>query len=230
MARAKRYLEAKKLVDKAKKYQPAEALELAKKTATTKFVGSVEVHVRLGIDPKKTDQTVRSTLVFPNSIGKTKKIIAFVGADKEKDAKDAGADIVGGEELISEISQSGKINFEVAVATPDMMPKLSKLAKLLGPKGLMPNPKTDTVGPNIKKMVEDLKKGKVAYKNDVTGIIHQVIGKTTLDTKELTENLTVLMESIKKNKPASAKGMFFKKITVTTTMGPGITVDPSAFA
>ncbi|MDD2785314.1 MAG: 50S ribosomal protein L1 [Patescibacteria group bacterium] len=230
MAQSKRYLEAKKLVDGSKKYTPAEAIELAKKTATTKFAGSVEVHVRLGIDPKKTDQTVRATLVYPNSIGKTKKVVAFVGADKEKDAKDAGADIVGGEELINEILQSGKLDFEVAVATPDMMPKLSKLAKILGPKGLMPNPKTDTVGPNVKKMVEDLKKGKVAFKNDVTGIIHQAIGKTTLESAQLLENFTVLMEAIRKLKPASAKGTFLKNITVTTTMGPGINVDPSTFA
>ncbi|MFA6161076.1 MAG: 50S ribosomal protein L1 [Patescibacteria group bacterium] len=230
MAQSKRYLEAKKLVEQTKKYTPAEAIDLAKKTATTKFAGSVEVHVRLGIDPKKTDQTVRATLVYPNSIGKTKKVVAFVGADKEKDAKDAGADIVGGEELINEILQSGKLDFEVAVATPDMMPKLSKLAKILGPKGLMPNPKTDTVGPNVKKMVEDLKKGKVAFKNDVTGIIHQAIGKTTLESAQLLENFTVLMEAIRKLKPASAKGTFLKNITVTTTMGPGINVDPSTFA
>jgi len=210
MAQSKRYLEAKKLVEQTKKYTPAEAIDLAKKTATTKFAGSVEVHVRLGIDPKKTDQTVRATLVYPNSIGKTKKVVAFVGADKEKDAKDAGAYIVGGEELINEILQSGKLDFEVAVATPDMMPKLSKLAKILGPKGLMPNPKTDTVGPNVKKMVEDLKKGKVAFKNDVTGIIHQAIGKTTLESAQLLENFTVLMEAIRKLKPASAKGTFLK--------------------
>jgi len=230
MAQSKRYLEAKKLVDKSKKYTPAEAIELAKKTATTKFVGSLEVHVRLGIDPKKTDQTVRATLVLPNSTGKTKKVVAFVSADKEKDAKDAGADIVGGEELINEIIQSGKIDFEVAVATPDMMPKLAKLAKILGPKGMMPNPKTETVGPNVKKMVEELKKGKIAFKNDVAGIIHQAIGKTSLEASQLLENFNALMEAIKKQKPASAKGTFFKNITVTTTMGPGVSVDPSVFA
>jgi large subunit ribosomal protein L1 len=230
MAQSKRYLEAKKLVDKSKKYPPNEAIELAKKTATTKFVGSLEVHVRLGIDPKKTDQTVRSTLVLPHSTGKTKKIIAFVSADKEKDAKEAGADIVGGEELINEIIQSNKINFEVAVATPDMMPKLAKLAKILGPKGLMPNPKTETVGPNVKKMVEELKKGKIAFKNDAAGIIHQAIGKTSLEANQLLENFNSLMDAIRKNKPASAKGAYFKKITVTTTMGPGVSVDPSFFA
>ncbi len=230
MAHSKRFQEVSKLVDKAKKYSPEEAIDLAKKTANTKFTGSVELHIRLGIDPEKSEQSVRATLVFPNTIGKTKKIIAFVGQDKEKDAKEAGADLVGGEELINEIAQSGKTDFEVAVATPDMMPKLAKLAKLLGPKGLMPNPKTDTVGPNVKKMVEDLKKGKIAFKNDSTGIIHQAIGKTDLDNAKLLENLNALMEVIKKAKPSSAKGAYLKSVTLTTTMGPGIQIDPSSLA
>jgi len=230
MAHSKRYLEVKKLIDKTKKYSPQEAVELVKKTGNAKFAESVEIHVRLGIDPKKSDQTVRATMVFPNTIGKTKRVIAFVSADKEKDAKDAGADIVGGEELINEITTTQAINFDVAVASPDMMPKLSKLAKLLGPRGLMPNPKTDTVGPNVKKMIEDLKKGKVAFKNDVTGIIHQAIGKTTLETPLLLENLNAFMDAVRKAKPASAKGSYFKNITLTTTMGPGITLDPAVFA
>lgn len=230
MAHSKRFVEAAKLVDKNKKYSPQEAIDLVKKTGTTKFKSSVEAHVRLGIDPKKSDQSIRATIVFPHNIGKSKKIVAFVGPDKEKDAKDAGADIVGGDELINEIISTGKINFEVAVATPDMMPKLAKLAKTLGPKGLMPNPKTDTVGPNVKKMVEDLKKGKVAFKNDVGGIVHQAIGKTDLEAAQLLENLNLLMDTIKKLKPASAKGSYIKKITLATTMGPGVNVDPSVFA
>ena len=230
MAHSKRFLEAKKLVDKTKKYSPQEAVELVKKIGTAKFAESVEIHVRLGIDPKKSDQTVRATMVFPNTIGKTKRVIAFVSADKEKDAKEAGADIVGGEELINEITTTQAINFDVAVASPDMMPKLSKLAKLLGPRGLMPNPKTDTVGPNVKKMIEDLKKGKVAFKNDVTGIIHQAIGKTSLETPLLLENLTAFMDAIRKAKPASAKGSYLKNVTLTTTMGPGIMLDPAVFA
>lgn len=230
MAHSKRYQESAKLVDKKKKYLPQEAVELVKKTGTTKFKSSVEAHVRLGIDPKKSDQSIRATIVFPNSVGKSKKIAAFVGPDKEKDAKDAGAEIVGGEELINEIATSGKINFEVAVASPDMMPKLAKLAKILGPKGMMPNPKTDTVGPNIKKLIEDLKKGKVAFKNDVGGIVHQAIGKTDLEASQLLENLNLLVETIKKLKPASAKGVYIKKITLATTMGPGVNVDPAAFA
>ncbi len=230
MAHSKRYNELKKLVDPKKVYSPEEAAELVKKTSTTKFDASIEVHINLGIDVKKGDQQVRSTIIFPHSIGKSKKIIAFVPADKEKDAKEAGADIVGGEELISEIASTGKINFDVAVATPDMMPKLAKVAKILGPTGLMPNPKTDTVGANVKKLVEDLKKGKVAFKNDTTGNIHQTIGKASLGSKELVENLNVLMEAVKKNKPASAKGTYINSVTLASTMGPGVKVDPAKFA
>ncbi len=227
---SKRYTQALELIEKDKLYSPEEALKLAVKSATTKFTGSVEVHARLGIDPKKSDQIVRATIVFPNNIGKTRKVAAFVGPDKEKDANDAGADIVGGEELIDEISQKGNIDFDVAVATPDMMPKLAKLAKTLGPKGLMPNPKTDTVGTNVTKMIEDLKKGKVAFKNDETGIVHQIIGKTDLEAEKLKENMMVFMEALKKNKPSAAKGVYFKSLTVTTSMGPGIPVDTSQFS
>ncbi len=230
MAHSKRYTELKKLVDPKKLYKPAEALELAKKTATTKFDGSVEVHVHLGIDVKKGDQQVRSTLIFPHSIGKPKKVIAFIVAGKEKEAQDAGADIVGGEELIAEIAKTGKIDFEVAVATPDMMPKLAKVAKILGPSGLMPNPKTDTVGTNIKKLIEDVKKGKVAFKNDTTGNIHQAIGKSSMDAKNLLENLNILIEALRKVKPASAKGVYLGSVTITTTMGPGIKIDTAELA
>lgn len=230
MAHSKRYNELKKLVDSKKLYAPEEAMDLAKKTATTKFDGAVEVHINLGIDVKKGDQQVRSTIIFPHSIGKAKKVIAFVPADKEKEAKDAGADIIGGQELIDELAKSGKIDFEVAVATPDMMPKLAKVAKILGPTGLMPNPKTDTVGANIKKLIEDVKKGKVAFKNDTTGNIHQSIGKSSMDAKNLLENFNVLMEAVKKNKPASAKGVFLNSVTLTTTMGPGIKVDTARIA
>ncbi len=227
MPRSKRYTELKKLVDPKKAYAPAEAIELAKKTSTTKFDGTIEAHVNLGIDVKKSDQSVRSTLVFPHSSGKSKRVAAFVSSEKEKDAKEAGADLVGADELIDEIAKTGKIDFDVAIATPDMMPKLAKVAKVLGPRGLMPNPKTETVGPNVKKMVEELKKGKVAFKNDATGNIHQAIGKVSLDAPKLLENFNVLIEALKKNKPASAKGVFLKSVTLTSTMGPGIKVDVS---
>lgn len=225
MARSKRYNELKKLVDSKKLYTPEEAMELIKKTSTTKFDGSVEVHVNLGIDVKKGDQQVRSTIIFPHSIGKAKKVIAFVSADKETAAKDAGADVIGTDEILDQIAKTGKFDFEVAVATPDMMPKLAKVAKVLGPAGLMPNPKTDTVGTNIKKLIEDVKKGKVAFKNDATGNIHQAIGKSSLDAKSLMENFNALMEAVNKVKPASAKGTYLNSVTLTSTMGPGIKID-----
>ncbi len=228
--RSKRYQDAKKLIEKDKRYTAEEAIALAKKTATTKFTGSMEMHVRLGIDPKKSDQIVRATLVFPHNIGKQKRIAAFVSAEKEKEAKEAGADIVGAEDLIAEIAQKGNIEFDVAIATPDMMPKLAKLAKILGPKGLMPNPKTDTVGTNVVKMIEDLKKGKIAFKNDASGIIHQAIGKTELEDSALLENVHALINTLKKAKPSGSKGAYLKNITITTSMGPGIPVDPSPFA
>jgi large subunit ribosomal protein L1 len=227
MAHSKRYSELKKLIDSKKAYAPAEAIELVKKTATTKFDGSIELHANLGIDVKKSDQIVRFTIVMPHASGKLKKVAAFVPADKEKDAKDAGAEIVGAEDLIEEISKSGKADFDVAVATPDMMPKLAKLAKILGPKGLMPNPKTDTVGTNVKKMVEELKKGKVTVKNDATGNIHQMVGKTSMDSKAILENLQLVVSSIRKTKPASAKGVFVKNIVLTSTMGPAVQLDIS---
>ncbi len=227
MAHSKRYTALKANIDRKKLYKPEEALALAKQTATTKFDSTIEVHLNLGIDVKKGDQQVRATIIFPHSIGKSKKVIAFVSGDKEKDAREAGAEIVGGEELINEIAQSGKMEFDVAVATPDMMAKMTKIAKLLGPAGLMPNPKTDTVSTNVKKMVEDIKKGKVAFKNDQTANIHQAIGKASLDATKLQENFQTLLDAVKKVKPASSKGVFLKSITVTSTMGPGIKVDPA---
>jgi len=225
MKRSKRYNEAKKLVEPKKLYTPAEAVELVKKSSNTKFDGTVEIHMNLGIDVKKSDQLVRATIVLPHGTGKTKKVAAFVPADKEKEAKEAGADIVGAEELIEEIIKTGKVDFDVAVATPDMMPKMAKVAKILGPKGLMPNPKTDTVGVNVKKMVEELKRGKVTLKNDATGNIHQAIGKVSADAKALGENFEAIVAAIRKNKPASAKGTFIKNVVLTSTMGPAIHVD-----
>jgi large subunit ribosomal protein L1 len=227
---SKRYNEAAKLVDEKKLYSPEEALELAKKTSTTKFVGSVEVHINLGIDVRKGDQQVRSTLIFPHSIGKMKRVAAFVSGANEGVAKDAGADIIAGEEYITELARTGKIDFDVAVATPDMMPKLAKVAKILGPTGLMPNPKTDTVGTNVKKMIEDVKKGKVAFKTDNTANLHQAIGKTDLGPKEILENFNTLLEAVKKAKPASAKGTYLKSVTVTSTMGPGVKIDTAKIA
>jgi large subunit ribosomal protein L1 len=226
MSHGKRYTELKKLVDPKKLYAPREAMDLAKKTSNTKFDGTIEIHVNLGIDVKKGEEQVRSTITLPHASGKVKKIAAFVGAAKEQDAKDAGADKVGGEELIDEVMKSGKIDFDIAVATPDMMPKLAKIAKILGPIGLMPNPKTETVGPNVKKMIEELKKGKLAFKNDTTGNLHIGIGKSSMSVEQLVENYQALVEAVRKTKPASSKGTFLQSITVTSTMGPGIKIDP----
>lgn len=227
-SRSKRYQEVKNLVDSKKVYAPEAAIELVKQTSKTKFDSSIEVHLNLGIDVKKGDQQVRSTILFPHSIGKSKKVLAFVPADKEKEAKEAGADTVGGEELINEIAKTGKVDCDVAVATPDMMVKLAKVAKVLGPSGLMPNPKTETVGANIKKIIEEIKKGKVAFKNDATANMHQVIGKASLGNKELLENFTTFVEAIKKVKPASSKGVYIKSATLTSTMGPAVKVDVSS--
>jgi large subunit ribosomal protein L1 len=197
-------------------------MELAKQTSPSKFDATVEVHLRLGIDPKKSDQQVRGTVSLPNGSGKTKKIIAFVSADKEKEAKEAGADEIGTEETLAEIAKTGKFEWDLAVATPDMMPKMAKVAKVLGPKGLMPNPKSETVGTNVTKMVSELKKGKVAFKSDDYGIVHTVIGKVSFDAKALAENYETLLEAVRKIKPSSSKGVYLKNVTVATTMGPAI--------
>lgn len=224
MKRSKRYQEMTKKVEKNKVYPLAEAIKLAKETSTTKFDGSLEVHVRLGIDLKKTEQQVRGTIVLPFGTGKTKKIAAFVSPDKEKEAKEAGADLTGGQELIDQIKATGKVDFEIAVATPDMMPKMAVIAKILGPKGLMPSPKNETITTNLKKTISELKGGKVNFKSDDTGNIHQIIGKTSFKEKDLESNYQAFLEAVKKVKPATAKGSYLQSITIATTMGPGIKV------
>lgn len=218
----KKYKAAAALVDPKKTYSAPEAMELAKKTSTAKFDGTVEVHLRLGIDPKKSDQQVRGTVSLPHGSGKVKKIVAFVSADKEKEAKDAGADAIGTQETIDQIAKTGKFEWDLAVATPDMMPKLAKVAKVLGPKGLMPNPKSETVGSNVTKLVSELKKGKVAFKSDDYGIVHTIVGKASFEAKALAENYEALLEAIRKAKPSSSKGVYLKNVTVATTMGPAI--------
>lgn len=221
---SKRYQEAKLLVDKNKTYTIDEAISISKKAATAKYDEAIELHVRLGINPTKSDQQVRGTISLPHGIGKSKRVAAFVEADKEAEAKAAGADIVGADQLIAEIAQSGTINFDVAVATPTMMPKIAKLARLLGPRGLMPNPKTDTVGPNVKKMVEEQKAGKQSFKNDNSGNVHQVFGRASFEESKLKENLEVLLETIKRLKPSGSKGIFIQSATISSTIGPGIKI------
>ncbi|MDD2807965.1 MAG: 50S ribosomal protein L1 [Patescibacteria group bacterium] len=225
MARSKKYLAAAKKIDQNKAYPIAEAIKLAKETSLSKFDGSLEVHVRLGVNTAKSDQQVRSAVTLPHGTGKTKKIAAFVGPEKEKDAQEAGADIVGGQELIDEIKKTGKVNFEVALATPDMMPKLAIIAKILGPKGLMPSPKNDTITTNLKKTITDLKKGKVNFKSDDTGNVHQSIGKISFTDDQLAQNYKTLIDAIRKAKPATAKGTYLLNISIASTMGPGIRVE-----
>lgn len=221
---SKKYQQSAKLVDPTKLYSPAEALELAKKISAVKFDASIEVHCKLGIDAAKSDQAVRGTITFPHGTGKTKRIAAFVDAPQESAAQEAQADIVGSERLIDEIASSGKINFDVAIATPAMMPKLAKIAKILGPKGLMPNPKSDTVTTDVKKTIGELKRGKVTFKNDDTGNVHVTVGKASFDTQKLLENFTAFLEVLRRSKPASSKGVFIRSCTISSTMGPGIRV------
>lgn len=224
MAHGKKYLEVKKLINPKKTYSAEEAMDLIKKTSTVKFDPSVELHLKLGIDPTKGEQVVRVTLTLPHGTGKTKKVAAFVTSGKEKEALEAGADIAGGEELIAEMAKTQKINFDVAVATPDMMPKLAKIAKILGPKGLMPNPKTETVNANVKKMIEELKRGKLTLKNDDGGNIHATLGKLSSPASVILENLKALLEAVKRAKPATAKGVYLQNAVLVTSMGPAIHV------
>jgi len=212
-------------IDKNKVYSIDEAIELVKKTSTVKFDASVEVHVLLGIDPKKSDQQIRTTVVLPHGTGKTKKVAAFVGAKDEKAATEAGADLICGEDEIKKIKDTGKIDFDIAVATPEMMPKLAVAAKVLGPKGLMPNPKTGTVDADVKKMVSEIKKGKAAFKNDDTSNIHQAIGKISFDNVKLKENLEAFLDTLKKVKPATVKGTYIKSLYLTSSMGPSVKVE-----
>ncbi len=211
-------------VDKNKVYPIDEAIKLVKETSGVKFDASVEVHAKLGIDPKKSEQQIRSTVSLPHGTGKSTKVAAFVNAEKEKEAKEAGADFVYGEEEIKKIKDTGKIEFDVIVTTPDMMPKLATVAKILGPKGLMPNPKTETVSPNVKKMIDELKKGKLTFKNDDTANVHVPIGKVSFSENNLKENYQALVDALNKAKPSATKGVYIKNLVICSTMGPAIKV------
>ena len=224
MKRAKKYLEDKKKIAKDKAYSLEEAVDLVLAGAKRKFDQSLEIHFNLGIDPKQGEQQIRGSVVLPHGTGKTIKIAAFIPADKEKEAKEAGADLVGGEEMVKELIQTKKINFDVALATPDMMKVLAPAAKFLGPRGLMPSPKAETVTNDIGKTIQELKKGKITYKNDDTGNVHISFGKLSFGKKKLVENLNTLIEVMQKSKPPSSKGAFINSITLCSTMGPGIKV------
>ncbi|MBU1178282.1 50S ribosomal protein L1 [Patescibacteria group bacterium] len=221
--RSQRFLDAKKKIED-QEYSVVEAVKLAKEVAPEKFDASLEVHIRLGIDVSKSDQTVKGTVTLPHGTGKKIKIAVFADESKAKAAKAAGAALVGGEDLIAKIKKTNKCDFEVAVATPEMMRFLAQVAKILGPKGLMPNPKTGTVTDDPAKVVVELQAGKVNFKNDPAGIIHQIIGKKSFDDEKLVENCNSFLEAISKVKPAKMKGEYIKGITMCTSMGPGVKV------
>lgn len=225
MKRGKKYTEAAKLVDRATQYDVAEAISLVKKTAVAKFDETVEAHIRLGVDGRHADQQVRGAVVLPHGTGKSVRVLVFAKGDKVAEAEAAGADFVGGEELIPRIQNEGWFDFDVVVATPDMMGVVGRLGRVLGPKGLMPNPKAGTVTMDVTKAVNDIKAGKIEYRLDKANIIHCPVGKASFTEEQLTENFNTLMDAIIKAKPASAKGTYMKSVTVTSTMGPGIKVN-----
>jgi len=226
--KGKKYAEAAKLVDRAKAYDVSEAVALVKKTNTAKFDATVEVAFRLGVDPRKNDQQIRGAVVLPNGTGKTQRVLVFAKGEKAKEAEAAGADYVGDTDYINKIQQ-GWFDFDVIVATPDMMGEVGKIGRVLGPKGLMPNPKTGTVTFEVEKAIGEIKAGKVEYRVDKAGNIHVPIGKVSFEDEKLVENFTTMYDTILKAKPAAAKGVYVKNVAVTSTMGPGVKVDSSTF-
>lgn len=229
MKHGKKYTDSKKLIEQNKQYDPAEAIALVKQTGKAKFDETIELSVRLGVDPRHADQQVRGTVVLPHGTGKTVRVLVFAKGDKAEEARAAGADFVGDNELADKIKNENWFDFDVAVATPDMMGVVGKIGRILGPKGLMPNPKTGTVTMDITKAIEEIKAGKVEYRIDKTAIAHVPIGKVSFDADKLTENLSVLMGAINRAKPASAKGVYIKSLYLSSTMGPSIRVNPLKF-
>ena len=225
----KKYVEASKNIDKSKFYDVKEAIKLAKESSVTSFDSSIEVAIKLNVDPKKADQQLRGSLVLPNGTCKTRKVLVIAKGDAAQAAKDAGADYVGDADMIEKIEKENWFDFDVIVATPEMMPILGKLGRVLGPKGLMPNPKTGTVTMNTAKAVEDIKKGMVQYKTDSYGNIHSIIGKVSFDETKLLENINYIYKTIVKSKPQAVKGTFVENVSISTTMGPGIKIDKNSF-
>ncbi len=222
----KKYLESLEQIDREKAYDPNEAIELVKKISTAKFDETVEVAVRLGVDPKKADQQIRGAVVLPHGTGKTQRVLVFAKAEKAKEAEAAGADYVGDEDYINKIQQ-GWFEFDVVVATPDMMGAVGKLGRVLGPKGLMPNPKTGTVTFDVTKAVNEIKAGKIEYRVDKAGNIHAPIGKVSFDDQKLMDNLQTILDTLVKVKPAAAKGQYIRNVTISSTMGPGVKINLS---
>lgn len=229
MKKGKKYLSAIEKVDRTKQYSLVDAIKLAKETSTSKFDGSVEVAIRLNLDTRKSDQQLRGAMVLPNGTGKNKKVLVVAKGDFAKIAKEAGADFVGDTDILEKIEKENWMDFDVMIATPDMMPALGKLGKILGPKGLMPNPKTGTVTTDVKKAVSDVKKGRVEYKTDTYGNVHALVGKVSFTEEQLVENLKAFVSIILKSKPSTVKGTYVKNLAISTTMGPGIKVDVNSF-
>ncbi len=227
--RSKKYLQALEKIDKTKLYTKEEAVKLVKETNVANFDASVEVAMRLNLDTKKVDQQLRGAVVLPNGTGKTKRVLVLAKGEKAKEAEEAGAEFVGDVDLISKIEQENWLDFDIIIATPDMMPALGKIGKLLGPKGLMPNPKVGTVTNDIAKAVSEVKKGRIEYRTDSYGIVHAIIGKVSFDESKLLENLNAFVELILKSKPSTAKGIYVKSIAISSTMGPGIKINANSF-
>ena len=229
MKKSKKYLEASKKVEKNKLYTKEEAINLVKETATANFDSSIELAMRLNLDTKKADQQLRGALVLPNGTGKTKRVLVIAKGEAAKAAKEAGADYVGDTDLLDKIANENWFEFDTMIATPDMMPALGKIGRILGPKGLMPNPKSGTVTMDTKTAVEDVKKGRVEYRTDSYGNVHVIIGKASFDSEKLLENLNAFVSLIVKSKPAVVKGKYILNISVSSTMGPGVKIDTNSF-
>ncbi len=226
MFRGKKYKESAKLVDGTKLYDPVEALELVQKTSKAKFDETVEVHLKMGVDSRHADQQVRGAVVLPHGTGKKVRVLVFAKGDKAKEAENAGAEHVGAEELVTKIQNDNWFEFDVVVATPDMMGVVGRLGKVLGPKGLMPNPKAGTVTMDVAKAIADIKAGKIEYRLDKTNIIHCPVGKISFGTEKLQDNFRTLLDAVIKAKPAAAKGQYIKSVVIASTMGPGIKINP----
>ncbi len=226
MQRSKSYRKAADVIDRSKLYTPAEAVKLAKETTNVKFDATVEVAMRLGVDPRKADQMVRGTVNLPHGTGKTARVIVFAAGAKAEEAAAAGADEVGTDELVARI-QGGWLDFDAAIATPDQMAKIGRIARILGPRGLMPNPKTGTVTMDVTKAVQDIKGGKITFRVDKHSNLHLIIGKASFGESQLVDNYAAVLDEVLRAKPSAAKGKYLKKVTLTTTMGPGIPVDPN---